>query len=69
MHEVVEYNVWVHVEGVNAEGDTIQGDSWYEPMKVGSYKSSEQAVAVQNMLVDSVNSEEEEEEIEFNFGI
>lgn len=35
---IYEYNVWIHIEGVNKGGDVIEGDEYHEPRKVGNYR-------------------------------
>jgi hypothetical protein len=53
--KVVRYNVWVHIEGVNKEGDTIEGDDYYEPHKAGEFKKLETAEEFRDMLVDTAD--------------
>lgn len=29
---VVAYKVWIHIEGLNADGDQVEGDDRFEPI-------------------------------------
>jgi len=47
--KVVKYNVWVHIEGVNKDGDTVE-DEYYEPLKAGEFKKLETAEKFRDTL-------------------
>jgi hypothetical protein len=38
MSRVSAYNVWVHIEGVDAEGDCLEGDEFHEPHKLACFR-------------------------------
>lgn len=40
---VVEYKVWVHIEGLDKDGDTVEGDEYFEPHEIGSFPTKEEA--------------------------
>ncbi len=52
MSKPTHYKVWVHIEGLNAEGDIIEGDENHEPREAGCFATSEDAVDFQNELLD-----------------
>jgi len=52
-HGVVKYKVWVHIEGLNKDGDMIEGDDYFEPHEAACVKSAKRAMEIQNRLVDS----------------
>lgn len=41
--EPVEFHVWAHVEGVDEDGDMIEGDSHFEPRKLATFETRERA--------------------------
>jgi hypothetical protein len=49
--KVAKYNVWIHIEGVNKDGDCIEGDEYYEPLKAGSFKNLAAATALQEHII------------------
>ena len=50
MDEPAKYNVWIHIEGVDADGDCIQGDDYFEPHKVGTFNTVEGAESLRYRL-------------------
>lgn len=51
-NKVVKYNVWVHIEGVNRDGDTVE-DEYHEPQKVGEFKKLIDAEMFRDMLSEA----------------
>jgi len=39
----VEWKVWLHVEGLNDEGDQVEGDDYYQPVELESFDTREDA--------------------------
>lgn len=50
MERLVKYNVWIHIEGVNEDGDTIQGDDFFEPHKLGAFDTGVEAEEFRDMV-------------------
>jgi len=50
MSKIVAYQVWIHVEGVDAEGDMIEESC--EPRKLGRFDTSDMAENLVDALVD-----------------
>jgi len=42
-NKVTHYKVWIHIEGLNADGDTVEGDEYFEPHEVGAFDTAEEA--------------------------
>ena len=53
MSEVVEYKVWIHIEGLDEDGDCVEGDSWHEPREAGCFASLQSAEGLRDMLLDA----------------
>lgn len=51
--QVTSYKVWVHIEGVNDEGDCIEGDSYHEPIEAGTRATLEEAQALRDRLLEA----------------
>lgn len=49
---MLQYKVWVHTEGVNEEGDCVEGDEFYEPRQAGSFDTAEEAERFRDGLLD-----------------
>lgn len=47
-----KYKVWVHIEGLNEDGDCIEGDSYHEPHEAGCVKMLEEAEALRDRLLE-----------------
>ncbi len=60
MSKPTHYKVWVHVEGLNAEGDIIEGDSYYEPREAGCFATSDEAMNLQTDLLNFASEEAED---------
>jgi len=50
--KVKKYKVWVHIEGLNKDGDCIEGDEYYEPCEAGCVKTPEEAERLRDALLD-----------------
>ena len=50
MDEPTKYNVWIHIEGVDEDGDCVQGDDYFEPHKVGTFNTVEGAESLRHFL-------------------
>lgn len=50
-NKVVKYNVWIHIEGVNRDGDCIEGDDIHEPVEAGEFKKLEDAEYLRDLLL------------------
>ena len=48
----IKYKVWVHIEGLNEEGDCIEGDDYYEPREAGCVDTLEEAERLRDNLLD-----------------
>ena len=51
--KAVKYKVWIHLEGLNKDGDCVEGDDWHEPREAGCFRSLEIAESFRNMLLDA----------------
>ena len=51
--KVHHYNVWVEIEGVNEDGDYIEGDGFHEPYKIGECDTLADAEHTRDVAVDS----------------
>ncbi len=49
-NKVVEWKVWVHVEGLDRAGDILEGDEYQEPMEAGCFTKRAAAHECQNLL-------------------
>lgn len=47
----VKYKVWIHIEGLNKDGDCIEGDEYFEPREAGCFKNKSQALRRQDGLM------------------
>ena len=50
--KVKKYKVWLHIEGLNKDGDCIEGDAYYEPHEAGCVKTLEEAERLRDALLD-----------------
>lgn len=50
MSKVTHYKVWLHIEGLNKDGDCIEGDDFYMPKEVARTRSREKA----EVMVDAI---------------
>lgn len=57
MSKVVKYKVWVHIEGLNKEGDCIEGDGHHEPREAGCFKTAEEAEHLRDLLLNIAGAE------------
>ncbi len=48
---VDHYKVWVHIEGLNAEGDTIEGDEYHDPLQAGRVKTLAEAEKLRDWIL------------------
>jgi hypothetical protein len=47
----IKYKVWIHIEGLNKDGDCIEGDDYFEPREAGCFKyKSEALMCCDNLL-------------------
>jgi hypothetical protein len=46
MSNVKEYKVWIHIEGLDKNGDCIEGDSFHEPHELFCTYTLEHAEAI-----------------------
>lgn len=51
MSKVTHYKVWLHIEGLNKDGDCIEGDDFHEPREVTRTRSREAAEAVVDAIL------------------
>jgi hypothetical protein len=47
----VKYKVWVHIEGLNKEGDCIEGDGYFEPREAGEFEREYDAVRLRDAIL------------------
>ena len=57
MSKVVKYKVWVHIEGLNKEGDCIEGDGHHEPREAGCFETAEEAEHLRDLLLKIAEAE------------
>jgi len=50
--KVKKYKVWVHIEGLDEDGDCIEGDDYYEPREAGCVETLEEAERLRDTLLD-----------------
>lgn len=50
--KVTKYKVWVHIEGLNEDGDCIEGDEFHEPREAACVKTLKEALSCQDTLID-----------------
>ena len=48
----VKWKVWIHVEGLDKDDDTVEGDEFFEPHEAGCFKTPAKAEALRSKLVD-----------------
>ena len=48
-----QYKLWLHMEGITKGGDTIEGDEFYEPLELGSFKSKDTALAARVYIAEA----------------
>ncbi len=51
--KVKKYKVWVHIEGLNKDGDCIEGDDYHEPREAGCVETLEEAERLRDVLLDA----------------
>lgn len=51
-NKVENYKVWVHIEGLNEDGDCIEGDEYFEPREAGCVKTAEEAESLRDSLIN-----------------
>lgn len=51
MSKVTHYKVWLHIEGLDKNGDCIEGDDFYMPKEVARKRKREQAEAMVNAIL------------------
>ena len=52
MSKVDHYKVWIHIEGLNEDGDCVEGDEFFEPHEAGCFKTPAKAESLRSKLVD-----------------
>jgi len=52
MPKVKQYKVWVHIEGLNKDGDCIEGDDYHEPTEAGCVDTLEEAERLRDALLE-----------------
>lgn len=45
------YKVWIHIEGLNQDGDTVEGDDYHEPREAGCFHTVEEAERLRDALL------------------
>lgn len=50
--KVAKYKVWIHIEGVDRNGDCVEGDEFHEPHSAGEYTTRFMAEKLRNRLID-----------------
>ena len=50
MSKVTHYKVWLHIEGLDKNGDCIEGDDFYMPKEVARTRTREKA----EVIVDAI---------------
>ncbi|MFA5375901.1 MAG: hypothetical protein WC455_09180 [Dehalococcoidia bacterium] len=50
MSKVTHYKVWLHIEGLDKNGDCIEGDDFHEPREVARTRTREKA----EVIVDAI---------------
>lgn len=50
--KVKKYKVWLHIEGLNKDGDCIEGDDYHEPREAGCVETREEAERLRDALLD-----------------
>ncbi len=51
MSKATHYKVWIHIEGLNDEGDMVEGDEYNEPREAGCFATREQAAELRDVLL------------------
>ncbi len=45
------YKVWIHIEGLNQDGDTVEGDDYHEPREAGCFATVDEAERLRDALL------------------
>lgn len=48
----VKWKVWIHIEGLDKDDDTVEGDEYFEPHEAGCFKTAAKAEDLRSKLVD-----------------
>lgn len=52
MSGATHYKIWIHIEGLDKDGDCVEGDEFFEPHEAGCFKTSAKAEDLRSKLVD-----------------
>lgn len=49
--ETVKYKAWIHIEGLDKNGDQVEGDDVFEPTECCCSKSRSDIIYLKNLIV------------------
>ncbi len=50
----MRYKVWIHIEGLDRNGDQVEGDEVFEPIEVACFDSANAAESFRDDLIDLI---------------
>lgn len=49
--KVEQYKIWIHIEGLDADGDCVEGDDYHQPHEVACVQTLTQAEELRDRLI------------------